>query len=162
MKREVKKPDGLLVDGEGRLRTARLKGIERLPTIILDGPLTQTELRLAQGQIAMHGAGLMAWDANHRVFRELAEHLDIDPAVMTKIISTLRTISDLWEALKAGKLRPSHIYEFGQLVDDNGHEIEMKRVEATVPGRITARCVGCAPCVGCAGCPSDAALFKKE
>lgn len=135
-----------LVDGFGRLLAAKQKNIPFLDTIILEGPLSQTELRLAQGQTAMHRADLTGWEKYQLLYeiaqlnpnwqaKELAEHLAIDPTMVTKIMAASNTPSEVRAALKDGKLSTSDVYALSRLPEAE----QLATLNARLTGEIASR-----------------------
>jgi len=127
----VAKSDGTVVDGERRVRAALAAGLETLDVIIIDAPMTKTELRLAQAATAMHRADLSGWEKYELCYelvqlnpdwqaKELAEHLAIDPSMVTRILSASKTVPEVREALKAGRLGTTDVYAISKEKSDAG------------------------------------------
>lgn len=124
----IARPDGTLIDGERRARAAALEGLESLDTIIVEGELTQSEVRLAQAATAMHRADLTPgekYDLCYELLqlrpewkaKDLAEHLCIDPSMVTRIMAASNTIPAVREALKDGKLSTTDVYAISKVPD---------------------------------------------
>lgn len=124
----IARPDGTLIDGERRVRAAELEGLESLDTIIVDGELTQSEIRLAQATTAMHRADLTPgekYDLCYELLqlrpdwkaKDLAEHLCIDPSMVTRIMAASNTIPAVRQALKDGKLSTTDVYAISKVPD---------------------------------------------
>jgi ParB/RepB/Spo0J family partition protein len=122
----ITRPDGTLIDGERRVRAALLEGLESLDTIIVDGELTQSEVRLAQAATAMHRADLTASEKYELCYellqlrpdwkaKDLAEHLCIDPSMVTRIMAASNTIPAVRQALKEGKLSTTDVYAISKV-----------------------------------------------
>ncbi len=127
----VAKSDGIVVDGERRVRAAREVGLETLDAIIVDAPMSQTELRLAQGATAMHRADLSGWEKYVLCYeliqlnpgwqaKDLAEHLAIDPSMVTRILSASKAVPEVRAALKAGRLGTTDVYAISKEKSDAG------------------------------------------
>ena len=119
-------PDGTLRCGERRLLAAGLGGIPELEVIITDRPLSDSEIRVIQLVENMHRAdvsGYEKWVACSEVMgmntdwqlKDLAEHLKLDPSMVTRILSPSRCIGAVQEALKDGKLGISDCYAISRL-----------------------------------------------
>jgi ParB/RepB/Spo0J family partition protein len=122
----IARPDGTLIDGERRVRAAKLEGIEELDTIIVEGELTQAEIRLAQAATAMHRADLTPGEKYELCYellqlrpdwkaKDLAEHLCIDPSMVTRIMAASNTVPAVRQALKEGKLSTTDVYAISKV-----------------------------------------------
>jgi ParB/RepB/Spo0J family partition protein len=116
----VARSDGTVVDGERRVRAARLERLESLDAVIIDEAMTQTELRLAQAATAMHRADLTPGEKYELCYellqlrtdwkeKDLAEHLCIHPSMVTRIMAASKTIPEVRQALKDGKLSTTDV-----------------------------------------------------
>lgn len=114
-------PAGELYDGTCRLKAAKLKGIEALLVEIIGEPLSQTDKRLVQGITAMHRADLTPFEKYLLCYellqinpawelKDLASHLAIAPANVTKIMAASKAEPEVRAALEAGKLSTSDVY----------------------------------------------------
>jgi hypothetical protein len=104
--------DGTAVDGHRRLEAARRAGIEELDCIVVP---PGTSPRLIQWRCAVHKKDVSAHDkavavrdtkADHPEMtnRQLAELLDIDPALVTKYLSLWDCSPEVQERARAGQL----------------------------------------------------------
>jgi ParB family chromosome partitioning protein len=120
------RPDGTLIDGERRVRAAKLEGLESLDTIVVDAELSRSEVRLAQAATAMHRADLTAGEKYELCYellqlrpdwqaKDLAEHLCIDPSMVTRIMAASKTIPAVRQALKEGKLSTTDVYAISKV-----------------------------------------------
>jgi len=120
------KGDGTLLWGGRRFRAAQLVGIKELSVIITDKPLSDTEIRIIQQIENLHrtdlsgyerwqaGCELMHMNPNWQM-KDLAEHLKLDPSMVTPLLSPSRCIGEVQEALKAGKIGISDCYAISKL-----------------------------------------------
>lgn len=120
------KPDGTLLWGHRRLRAAILVGLKELSVILTDKPLTDTEIRLIQLTENMHRADLTGhekWQAcaelmcmnPHWQMKDLADHLNLDPSMVTRLLSPCKCMVAWQEALAAGKVGISDCYAASKL-----------------------------------------------
>jgi ParB family chromosome partitioning protein len=116
------KPDGTIIDGERRWRAAKLKGLEKLDVIITDSALTDTQIDIIRLTSFFHRQDLSAWEkwtACERLLehnptwqaKDLAAHLQVDRSSVTRLLSPSKCITAWQEALKAGTVGISDIYE---------------------------------------------------
>lgn len=126
----IARADGTLIDGERRVRAALLEGLESLDTIIVDEELKQSEVRLAQAATAMHRADLTPgekYDLCYELLqlrpdwkaKDLAEHLCIDPSMVTRIMAASNTVPEVRAALKEGKLSTTDVYAISKVPEAN-------------------------------------------
>lgn len=123
------KPDGTIIDGERRWRAAKLVGLEKLDVIITETPLTDKEISLHRLTSFFHREGLSPWEKfqacqqllelNQWQGKDLAAHLHVDPATITRLLSPARTIPAWQEALKAGKVGLSDVYAASKLPEES-------------------------------------------
>lgn len=122
----VARSDGTVIDGERRVRAARIEKLESLDTLIIDEAMTQSELRLAQAATAMHRADLTAGEKYALCYellqlrtdwkeKDLAEHLCIHPSMVTRIMAASKTIPEVREALQQGKLSTTDVYAISKV-----------------------------------------------
>ena len=122
------KADGLLLDGERRLRAAKLVGIEKLDVIITDLTLTSIQINLIRLTSFFHREGLSAYEkwlacaelmcANPSwQLKTMAEHLHLDPATVTRLMSPSKLTPEWQQALKDGKVTIGNCYTASQLPD---------------------------------------------
>jgi ParB/RepB/Spo0J family partition protein len=124
------KPDGTLLWGERRFRAAQLAGINELSVIITEKPLSDSEIRVIQLTENLHRSelsGFERWLACAELLgmnpewqmKELAEHLKLDPSMVTRLLSPSKCIGEVQEALKAGKLGISDCYAISRLSESD-------------------------------------------
>lgn len=120
------KPDGTLLWGHRRLRAALLAGLKDLQVIITDRQLTDTEIRLIQLSENMHRSDLTAhekWLACAELMcmnpkwqlKDLAEHLHLDPSMLTRLLSPSKCIEPAQAALRDGKIGISDCYAISKV-----------------------------------------------
>jgi ParB family chromosome partitioning protein len=118
------KPDGTLIDGERRWRAAMLVGLEKLDVIITDEALTDLQIHVIRLTSFFHREDLGAyekWQACQRLLelnpcsaKDLAQHLRIDPSMVTRLLSPSKCIDAARDALRGGRIGISDCYEFAQ------------------------------------------------
>jgi ParB family chromosome partitioning protein len=120
------KPDGTVLWGHRRLLAARLVSLAALQVIITDRPLSDSEIRLIQLTENLHRADLSGyekWMACSELMgmnpewqmKDLAEHLHLDPSMVTRLLSPSKCITSWQEALAAGKVGISDCYAASKL-----------------------------------------------
>lgn len=113
--------DGMIIDGERRWRAAKLVGITILDAIITDEKLSASQIKEMQLVTAMQRSDLKAIeqvDGLEELARlnpgmgnkELANLLNIDPSMVTRLRSVARCIPAVREALSAGTIGISDAY----------------------------------------------------
>ena len=113
-------PDGTLIAGERRYRAAKLVGLLSLEVKIADETLTEPEVRRWQLVENMQRSDLKAIEQvdgleelarlNPGTNKELAELLNIDPSMVTRLRSVARCIPAVRDALSAGSIGISDAY----------------------------------------------------
>lgn len=120
------KPDGTLLWGHRRLRAALLVGLKDLQVIITDRQLSDTEIRLIQLTENMHRVDLTGhekWLACAELMcmnprwqlKDLAEHLHLDPSMLTRLLSPSKCIEAAQDALRDGKIGISDCYAISKV-----------------------------------------------
>ena len=134
------KPDGTLLWGGRRLRAAELVGIKELSVIITDKPLSDSEIRIIQITENLHradlsgyekwqaGAVLMQMNPNWQM-KDLADHLKLDPSMVTRLLSPSKCIVPVQEALKAGRLGISDCYAISKLPESEQAELLARKLD---------------------------------
>jgi ParB/RepB/Spo0J family partition protein len=128
------KPDGTLIAGERRYRAARLVGLPALDVIVTEEPLTDTQVKVIQLTENVHRAdltGFEKWRAcvelqqinPQWMAKDLADHLNLDPSMVTRLLSPSKCIRPVQEALAAGKLGISDCYAISKLPEDGQAEL---------------------------------------
>jgi ParB/RepB/Spo0J family partition protein len=113
--------DGLVLWGERRLQAAILVGLLELLVIITDRVLTDTEIRLISAAENFHRASLTGfemWMLGYELMtinpgwnqKDLAEHLNLDPGQITRLLSPSKCIQAVQDALKDGTITISDCY----------------------------------------------------
>ncbi len=128
------RPDGTLITGERRLRAAHLVGLAELSVVISDEPMSETELRIVQLAENIHRADLTdaeKWKACDELLRlnpawtnkDLAAHLKLAESTVTKYLSASRCVPEVQEALEAGQIGITAVYEISRA--DAGQQAEL-------------------------------------
>jgi ParB family chromosome partitioning protein len=122
----VAKPDGTVLCGGRRVAAAHLVGIKELLAIIADKPLSDSEVKVIQLTENIHRADLSAYDRwggccdvlamnAEWTLSDLADHLKLDPSMVTRLMSPSKCIREVQESLKAGKIGISDCYAISRL-----------------------------------------------
>ena len=128
------RPDGTLLWGERRYRAAQLVGLAELSVIITDRKLSDSEIRLIQLTENMHRADLTGhekWIGCSELMsmnpqwqmKDLAAHLQLDPSMVTRLLSPSKCVPAWQEALKAGKVGISDCYAASKLEEKEQAEL---------------------------------------
>ncbi|HVX13852.1 MAG TPA: ParB N-terminal domain-containing protein [Pirellulales bacterium] len=139
-------PDGTIFDGERRWRGAKLVELEELDVIIIEGELSDTDLLVLQISSALHRADLTAGEKYECVYqlamrntnwqaKDIAEHLNFDQGVISKLLSFSRIIPAGREALKDGRLKLDDGYLLSQLPEPEQAELLPLRLSRSIPNR---------------------------
>jgi ParB family transcriptional regulator, chromosome partitioning protein len=127
-------PNGTLLWGERRYRAAQLVGLPELSVIITDRKLSDSEIRLIQLTENMHRADLTGhekWIGCSELMsmnpqwqmKDLAAHLQLDPSMVTRLLSPSKCVPAWQEALKAGKVGISDCYAASKLEEKEQAEL---------------------------------------
>lgn len=114
-------PDGTIIAGERRFRAAQLVGLESLEVTIADRQLSDSEAalwQLTENMLREDLTGYEKWVGCTDILsmnvdwqaKDLAEHLHVDPSLITRILSPSKCIFEVQEALKEGKVGLSDTY----------------------------------------------------
>jgi len=125
----VCQPDGTLLAGQRRWRAAKLVGLEELEAIVTDEPLTDIEIKVIQLTENIHRAdlrGFEKWEACCELLKlnpdwhakDLAEHLWLDPSMVTRLLSPSKCILAVQEAFAKGLLGISDCYAISKAAED--------------------------------------------
>lgn len=128
------RPDGTLIAGERRLRAALLVGLAELLAVVSDEPLTETQVRVLQLSENVHRADLTEAEkfrACQELLRlnpgwtnkDLAAHLRLSESTVTKYLSPARAIPAVREALEAGRVGITAVYEIAKAEPDQQSEL---------------------------------------
>lgn len=114
-------PDYFIVDGWRRWLAAQLVALKTLKAIVAAGPITPSQLRIAQVVMSTHRAGLtpgelytacyellqvnQTWSA-----KDLAQHLKMSPSHMTRVLSASRCEEPIRNAFLAGEIDLTQTY----------------------------------------------------
>jgi ParB/RepB/Spo0J family partition protein len=120
------RPDGTIIAGERRYRAAMLVGLASLQVIVTDEPLTEAEVRAIQLTENIHRADLTGyekWQACRELMelnpdwqgKDLAEHLHLDPSMVTRLMSPSQCVQAVQDALRDGKIGISVCYTISKL-----------------------------------------------
>jgi ParB/RepB/Spo0J family partition protein len=110
--------DGVIIDGERRLRAAQLGGIETLDVIVTEERLTESQIAEMQLVLSVQRedlppfelfCGMQRWlDVTPgATAQDLAEHMGKSPAMVSKTLSLKRGTSALLNAAEQGLVGPS-------------------------------------------------------
>jgi ParB family chromosome partitioning protein len=121
-------PDGTIIAGERRLRAAKLAGLATLEVKIADEPLSDSQNRIWQLTENMQRADLsghekwlgctelMCMNQTWQM-KDLAEHLHLDPSMVTRLLSPSRCIPAAQEALATQAITIRDCYAISQVAD---------------------------------------------
>jgi ParB family transcriptional regulator, chromosome partitioning protein len=134
--------DGTLMAGERRYRAAKLVGLAELLAVITDEPLTETQIKVIQLTENLHRSDLRdseKWRACEELLRlnpgwsnkELAAHLKLGESTVTKYLSPSRCIPEVQEALEAGRLGVTAVYEISRAPADQQAELLQLKLSGT-------------------------------
>jgi ParB family transcriptional regulator, chromosome partitioning protein len=123
------RPDGTLIAGERRLRAATLVGLPTLNVIITEDLLSETQIKVIQLTENLHRSDLRdseKWKAFEELARlnpdwsnkDLAAHLKLSESTVTKYQAPSRCIPEVQNALRAGKLGITAVYEISRVPAD--------------------------------------------
>ncbi|MBE7557939.1 ParB/RepB/Spo0J family partition protein [bacterium] len=138
----VARPDGLLIAGERRLRAAKLVGLAELQVVISEEPLSESQLRIFQLTENVHRADLRdseKFRACEELLRlnpgwtnkDLAAHLKLGESTVTKYLSPGRCISEVQEALEAGRIGITTAYELSRAPQEQQAELLQLKLSGT-------------------------------
>jgi len=136
------RPDGLLIAGERRFRAASLVGLPTLDVVISEEPLTESQLRILQLTENLHRADLRdseKWRACEELLRlnpswtnkDLAAHLKLGEGTVTKYLAPSRCIPDVQQALEAGRIGITAVYEISRAPADQQAELLQLKLSGT-------------------------------
>jgi ParB family chromosome partitioning protein len=140
------RPDGTLIAGERRLRAATLVGLSELMVVISDEPMTESQLRVFQLTENVHRADLRdaeKWHACEELLRlnpgwsnkDLAAHLKLSESTVTKYLAPSRCIPEVQQALEAGRVGITAVYEISRApAEQQGELLHLKLSGASRDG----------------------------
>jgi len=122
----IAKPDGVLIDGERRWRGGLLVGLETLDVIITDEDLTPARVTEIQLISALHRVDLTGpekWQACLRLGqlhpewkgKDFAQHLHLDPSMVTRLLSPSRCIKACQQAFVDGLIGLTDCYAMSKV-----------------------------------------------
>jgi ParB family chromosome partitioning protein len=120
------KPDGTLIVGERRYRAAEMAGLQGLLVIISEKPLSESEMRMVQLAENLHRAQLTGheqWLACRDLLalnptwlaKDLAEHLKLSGATVTRLLSPTACTPAVQEALASGQIGITDCYTISRV-----------------------------------------------
>lgn len=140
------RPDGTLIAGERRHRAATLVGIKELEVVITEEPLTESQVRILQLTENIHRAELAdaeKWRACEELLKlnagwtnkDLAQHLKLSEATITKYLSPSRCTDEVRAALEAGQVGITAAYEISRVAPDKqGEMLRLREAGASRDG----------------------------
>lgn len=144
------KPDGTLLWGERRFRAAQLVGLKELSVIITDRSLSETEVRLIQLSENIHRVDLSDWEkakafAGIRELnpgmsnKDLAAYAKVAEPTISKYLAALKCIPAVQEALGAGSLGITAVYEISRVSPEQQAELLALKLSGTSRDGLTQR-----------------------
>jgi ParB/RepB/Spo0J family partition protein len=119
----------LSIDGERRIRAAKLVGIKTLLAWVLDHEPTTLELHRIQMCIAVHNVALSAMEKSDQLAKirqennwsisELAENLNMSQPQVTKLLTFQNSCPELRELLQSHKVDSDKAYAIASRTDHN-------------------------------------------
>jgi len=117
---------GVIIDGERRWRAAKAIGLETIDVIITDENLTPSQIKEMQLVTAMQRSDLSGyekWTGCAELMcmnptwqmKDLAEHLHLDPSMITRLLSPSKCIEAAQNALRDGLIGISDCYALSKL-----------------------------------------------
>ncbi len=111
----IVRPDGTVADGHRRLKGLELLGVKDVEVFITDEELTDDQLVEIALLSAVHRKGLSDYERVQAMKRiaaahpdwskkRLAEHLDMDPSMVTKMLPAGEPIPAVEDAFKTGRI----------------------------------------------------------
>lgn len=118
--------DGRMIFGHGRFRAAKSAGIKTLEVKVFPASISDTQFKLIRAaenlhrkELTVHQKSLLCSElieANPTwQLKDLAEQLHLDPSMVTRLLSPAKCIPAWQEALAAGKVGISEVYEASKL-----------------------------------------------
>jgi len=136
------RPNGTLITGERRLRAAMLVGLPTLNAVITEDALSETQIKVIQLTENLHRSDLRdseKWRAFEELARlnpdwsnkDLAEHLKLSESTVTKYQAPSRCTAEVQNALLAGKLGITAVYEISRVPADQQSELLRLKLSGT-------------------------------
>jgi ParB family chromosome partitioning protein len=139
-------PDGVLIDGERRLRAAQRVGMTTLDVIIADKVLSDFEAKTWQLTNALHRADLtgyekwvactdlLAMNVGYQL-KDLAELLRYDPAQISRLTAASKCIGEVQDAYRDEKITTSDVYA----ISKQAPSVQIGLLNLKLSGAITSR-----------------------
>lgn len=122
----------VVVDGERRLRAARLAGLDAVPVIIEDAALAEGQVLHRQVVIDAQRIGLSPMERANAIqrlmqatdwtAREVAVKLGISSAQVSKLLALTVLPGDVQDAVASGRMAMSAAYELARIADNDERE----------------------------------------
>ena len=136
--------DGRMIFGHGRWLAAQSAGIQTLEVKLFPSTLTDTQFKLIRAAENLQRkdlTGYQKWllcsdllrDNAAWQLKDLAEHLHLDPSMVTRLLSPSKCTEAAQNALRAGTIGISDCYEFSQESPDR--QAELLRMKLTGASR---------------------------
>ena len=136
------RPNGTLITGERRLRAAMLVGLPTLNAVITEDVLSETQIKVIQLTENLHRSDLRdseKWRAFEELAqlnpdwsnKDLAEHLKLSEPTITKYQAPSRCTAEVQNALLAGKLGITAVYEISRVPADQQSELLRLKLSGT-------------------------------
>jgi ParB family transcriptional regulator, chromosome partitioning protein len=130
----IARKSGMIIDMECRWRAGKLVGLSTLDAILLEDTVSAAEVKEIQLITSLLKAGLKPYElflgctgwreANPGgTFQELAERINRDASVVSRIVSLERCIPAVKEAAAAGVLSVSDWYAMSKVGDQEQHNL---------------------------------------
>lgn len=134
--------DGRMIFGHGRWLAARDAGIKTLEVKIYPASTTDTQFRLIRAAENLHRkelTGYRTWmlcadlmcGNPQWAMKDLAEHLHLDPSMVTKLLSPSKAIPAAQEALRDGKIGITDCYELSRVSAEQQAELLRLKLSGT-------------------------------
>ncbi|MBI1348654.1 ParB/RepB/Spo0J family partition protein [bacterium] len=134
--------DGTLIAGERRLRAAQLVGLPTLQVIITEESLSETQIKVIQLTENLHRSDLRdseKWRAFEELLRlnpgwsnkDLATHLKLSESTVTKYQAPSRCVPEVQDALVAGQVGITAVYEISRAPADQQAELLRLKLSGT-------------------------------
>lgn len=130
----------VIVCGERRWRAAKLAGIDSMACVIVDGPLSPSDLLAIQlvenalredlRPIEQARAYRLLMDRNGWSTRQVARELSIAQPQVVRTLALLNLPGDIQDRVEQGDLAPATAYEIGKLDDASAQRAVAERVVA--------------------------------
>lgn len=134
--------DGRLLAGEMRCRASMQAGLTEIPVIVTDKLLSDSDVRIIQLTENLHRAELRdseKWRAYEELLRlnpvwthkDLAAHLKLGESAISKYLAPSRCSREVQEALEAGRIGITAVYEISKAPADQHRELLRLKLSGT-------------------------------